>query len=392
MAILSAFFSSSPSISATTHLQSLQFASLRAFPLPLRRCRSLQRPKKSRVLVCELTPEDGPQKNSEPEPELSAETIPSTDEHGGLLVTNGLITGLAAVGFVETAYLAFVKLSGGAVSCPLGGGTCNDVLNSEYATVFGVPLSAVGAFAYGTVAFLGLLAISKTSVNVAGIDITRWLLLGTTGAMASASTYFMYILSTKLEGASCAYCVTSALLSFSLLLLTLRVRGPPPSASLGTWIANRFSSKEVKQVAGVQLAVTASVIVALSSAYTGIAPALTGSADIDLPPVEPQVTTSSNTVNVSLAKHLHSIGAKMYGAFWCSHCFEQKQMFGREAVKYLDYVECYPEGYRRGVKIAKACDAAHIESFPTWIIRGEVLSGEQELSELARVAGFDASQ
>lgn len=48
------------------------------------------------------------------------------------------------------------------------------------------------------------------------------------------------------------------------------------------------------------------------------------------------------------------------------------QMFGREAVKLLDYVECYPEGYRRGVKIAKACADANIDGFPTWIIKGEV--------------------
>jgi hypothetical protein len=29
------------------------------------------------------------------------------------------------------------------------------------------------------------------------------------------------------------------------------------------------------------------------------------------------------------------------------------QMFGKEAMKYVDYVECYPEGYRTGVQIAK---------------------------------------
>ena len=38
----------------------------------------------------------------------------------------------------------------------------------------------------------------------------------------------------------------------------------------------------------------------------------------------------------------------------------------------MDYVECYPEGYRRGVKIAKACADANIDGFPTWIIKGEV--------------------
>lgn len=49
-------------------------------------------------------------------------------------------------------------------------------------------------------------------------------------------------------------------------------------------------------------------------------------------------------------------------------------MFGREAAKLLSYVECFPEGYKKGVKIFKACSDARIEGFPTWII--DKCSGE----------------
>ncbi|THG15118.1 hypothetical protein TEA_005478 [Camellia sinensis var. sinensis] len=126
------------------------------------------------------------------------------------------------------------------------------------------------------------------------------------------------------------------------------------------------------------------------------------SAEIDLPLFTTEITTESSPFTLALARHLHSIGAKMYGAFWCSHCQEQKQTFGREAAKLLDYVECFPDGYRKGIKIAKACADARIEGFPTWVINGEVrnlyaakpmlfvmvLGGEQELSELARASGF----
>lgn len=48
------------------------------------------------------------------------------------------------------------------------------------------------------------------------------------------------------------------------------------------------------------------------------------------------------------------------------------QMFGREAAKLLDYVECFPEGYKKGTKILKACADAGIEGFPTWVINGQV--------------------
>jgi len=50
------------------------------------------------------------------------------------------------------------------------------------------------------------------------------------------------------------------------------------------------------------------------------------SGDIDLPPIEPEVSTMSTSKEITLAKQLKAIGAKMYGAFWCSHCFEQKQV------------------------------------------------------------------
>jgi len=48
------------------------------------------------------------------------------------------------------------------------------------------------------------------------------------------------------------------------------------------------------------------------------------------------------------------------------------QMFGREAAKELDYVECFPEGYRTGTKMIKACTDAKLDGFPTWIINGQV--------------------
>lgn len=47
-------------------------------------------------------------------------------------------------------------------------------------------------------------------------------------------------------------------------------------------------------------------------------------------------------------------------------------MFGQEASKLLDYVECFPKGYTKGIKIEKACADAAIEGFPTWVINGQV--------------------
>lgn len=59
------------------------------------------------------------------------------------------------------------------------------------------------------------------------------------------------------------------------------------------------------------------------------------------------VTQTSEPRAVKLAKRLKAAGAKMYGAFWCSHCFDQKQDFGKEAMADFPYVECYPDGFSK---------------------------------------------
>lgn len=61
----------------------------------------------------------------------------------------------------------------------------------------------------------------------------------------------------------------------------------------------------------------------------------------------PAVTTQSSSRTEQLAKRLKDAGAKMYGAFWCSHCHEQKEAFGSQAMKDFPYVECYPDGFRK---------------------------------------------
>ena len=64
-----------------------------------------------------------------------------------------------------------------------------------------------------------------------------------------------------------------------------------------------------------------------------------------LPPqAPPPVTAPSSERAVAVAKALEAKGAKMYGAFWCSHCFEQKQALGKEAMTHITYVECAGDG------------------------------------------------
>jgi hypothetical protein len=52
----------------------------------------------------------------------------------------------------------------------------------------------------------------------------------------------------------------------------------------------------------------------------------------------------------------------MYGLYWCPHCAEQKEMFGR-AFRYVPYVECAIKG---GGGITPECKAAGLKLFPSW--------------------------
>lgn len=86
----------------------------------------------------------------------------------------------------------------------------------------------------------------------------------------------------------------------------------------------------------------------------------------------------------TFAQCLKDEGAVFYGAFWCSHCQNQKKMFGRSA-KILPYVECStPDGKRQ----FPVCVEKKIEGYPTWeFADGSRESGEVPLEKLAQKTG-----
>ncbi|MGF1460592.1 MAG: glutaredoxin family protein [Leptolyngbyaceae cyanobacterium] len=85
-----------------------------------------------------------------------------------------------------------------------------------------------------------------------------------------------------------------------------------------------------------------------------------------------------------LAQHLTTEGATMYGAFWCPHCADQKELFGKAADS-VPYVECDSEGEQAQPQL---CTAKEIRGYPTWEINGEFYPGTQSLEKLAALSGF----
>ncbi len=85
-----------------------------------------------------------------------------------------------------------------------------------------------------------------------------------------------------------------------------------------------------------------------------------------------------------LARCLASKKVTMYGAFWCDHCKEQKELFG-SSFRYIPYVECMIEGTR---KINEVCKEMGIRRTPTWIFPdGDRREGVVPLDQLAAKSG-----
>jgi hypothetical protein len=85
----------------------------------------------------------------------------------------------------------------------------------------------------------------------------------------------------------------------------------------------------------------------------------------------------------SFAKCLGAKDAKMYGAYWCSHCQNQKKEFGN-SFQYVNYVECDAAGTNPQPQL---CTAAGIRGYPTWVIDGKKYEGELSLDEIATYSG-----
>lgn len=278
-----------------------------------------------------------------------------------------IIGGISLIGVLETAYLTIAKFANQSVLCPTSG--CDRVLNSDYAVLFGVlPLSLLGLLAYlvmGTMAVAPLLIKPETNKKLhSTVDKTTWFfmfILAT--AMPIFSGYLMYIMAVEIKE-SCIYCISSAI--FSVILFVVTVIGHE-------W-------EDLGQIVFTGITVAMVTLVGVLGIYGGVKapPQVAGNAP-------PLVTTQSGPAEIALARHLTAIGAKEYGAYWCPHCHEQKLLFGAEANKLLNYIECDPKGQNSQTQL---CQEAGIKGFPSWGIKGQLYEGVQPLSKLADVSGY----
>jgi hypothetical protein len=93
---------------------------------------------------------------------------------------------------------------------------------------------------------------------------------------------------------------------------------------------------------------------------------------------------ATSTKYDGLAQCLADKEVKLYGAFWCTHCADQKKAFGASAAK-LPYVECSNPDHSQ----TATCTAAGVQNrYPTWQFPdGTMHEGGLKPAQLAAMSG-----
>lgn len=97
-------------------------------------------------------------------------------------------------------------------------------------------------------------------------------------------------------------------------------------------------------------------------------------------PGQPQ--TAKVTKYDDFAQCIADSGALFYGAFWCPHCQNQKEMFDNS--EKLPYIECSTVNRQQ----TKECTDAGVTGYPTWVFAdGSREEGEVPMELLAEKTG-----
>ena len=273
---------------------------------------------------------------------------------------------LATIGALDTGSITLKRWGLlGPLVCPGGSDGCDKVLNSAWGSLFGQPLSLFGCLAYVAVLVLALLPLVRPAeARDPLVQRSNWGLFLISLGMAVFSLVLMGLMVFRIQ-ALCPFCVLSALLSLALFVLSL--------------LSQDWEDRGQLLFRGVLVG----LLVLLTSLGWSAA---VGQPEGSLGRGSPiPVKSASTPATLALAEHLTRTGARMYSAYWCPHCHEQKELFGKEATARLTVIECAPDGRNSQTAL---CESKKIQGYPTWEIDGKLDSGVKPLARLAELSGF----
>ncbi|MEQ1606832.1 MAG: vitamin K epoxide reductase family protein [Pyrinomonadaceae bacterium] len=138
--------------------------------------------------------------------------IPDTEPKSSIAKLPVAAAIVALIGIADAVYLTVHHYTAEPVPCSIIEG-CEQVLNSQWAEIGGIPLAAFGALGYFAAFSLALLAAFG--------DSRMWKLYGVqTTIMVVVSAYLVYVQG-ALIGAFCQFCLLSALTTAVLFAIFL---------------------------------------------------------------------------------------------------------------------------------------------------------------------------
>ena len=289
--------------------------------------------------------------------------------------TRVAIAVLSTVGVIDTGSITLNKWGWiGTLNCPGGIDGCEKVLNSPWGTFFennnfSIPLSLIGLISYLLILLMAIFPLTpifkKQKSNIS--KFTWWGSFYISISTFIFSLILISIMIFKIK-AFCFFCFLSSLISLALLLLNIFG---------GSWedYGKLFFRGFIMSVA---------VLLAGFIWSSSVSPSSKEIAN-NAPGMPPSVITISTPEKIKLAEHLTDEGAVMYNAYWCPHCHDQKEMFGKEATEKLNLVECAKDGFNNKSEL---CAAKGITGFPSWEINGSIDSGVKSLKELAELSNY----
>ena len=287
-----------------------------------------------------------------------------------------IIAVLSTIGLVDTGSIT-LKNWGlfNSLSCPGIKKGCETVLNSPWGTLFennqfNIPLSLAGVITYSSILLLSIfLSLNIISPKEKLNKLLWWLIFLISCASSVFSLLLLNIMFIKIN-AYCFFCILSAILSISIFIISI--------------IGAKFESREPMFYRGLIVALT--ILIGGLIWSNNVDPSKANDISNTSDKVSPIITTSSSPQKIKFAKFLSDNNIKMFSAYWCPHCHDQKQLFGKKAVKELTIVECAKDGKDNQYEL---CREKEIQGFPSWEIKGEIFSGVKDLNDLAIMTGYD---
>ena len=287
-----------------------------------------------------------------------------------------LIAILSSIGIADTGSIT-LKNWGlfNSLTCPGIQEGCDKVLNSPWGTLIkndqvNIPLSLAGLLTYSLILLLTIfLSLKVISPKKKFYKSLWWLLFLVSCGSSVFSLLLINIMIIKIKS-FCFFCLLSAILSILIFILTI--------------IGARFENRETMLYRG--LIITFTVLLGGLIWSNQVDPSKANEINFSSEKVSPKITTISSTEKIKFAKYLTEKNIIMYSAYWCPHCNDQKQLFGKKAVDELTIIECAKDGKNNQFEL---CQEKDIEGYPSWEINNQIFSGTRSLSELAKMTNYN---